>query len=70
MVGATPNRCASRVVIGAAIIAATPAMAVLSPISVEGMPRFSRIMLRRGRPRPIAMPTEEIDEMAAKSDGQ
>ncbi len=34
-----------RVVIGAAIIAATPAMAELRPINVDEMPRFSRMML-------------------------
>jgi len=51
-------------------MAAMPAMAELRPISVEGIPRFSRMMLRSGRPRPIAIPTAVIAEMAATSEGQ
>ena len=70
MVEATPYLWASLVVTGAAAMAATPAIAVLSPIRVEATPRFSRMMESSGSPSPIAMPTAEIDETAATSDGQ
>ena len=70
MVGTTPSLCASLVVTGAAAMAAMPAIAEFSPIRVEEMPRFSRMMLSSGRPRPIAIPTAEIAEMAAIREGQ
>ncbi len=70
MVRATPQVWAILVVTGAATIEATPAMAALRPIRVEEIPRFSRMMLRSGRPRPMAMPTALMAEMAAISDGQ
>src|SRR5689334_22623344 len=70
MVLATPKSWASLVVMGAASIDATPAMAALRPINVDGMPRFSRMMDRSGKPRPMAMPTALMAAMAAISDGQ
>ena len=70
MVCATPKRWASQVVTGAAAMEATPAMAELRPIIVEEMPRFSRMMLSSGRPRPMAMPTAEIAATAALTEGQ
>ena len=70
IVVATPNWWANQVVTGAAAMAAMPAMAEFSPINVEEMPRFSRMMLSRGRPRPMAMPTAVMAETAATRDGQ
>ncbi|MCY1242716.1 hypothetical protein D9M72_557000 [compost metagenome] len=58
------------VVNGAATIDATPAMAEFKPISVEEIPRFSMMIDRSGRPRPIAMPTALIAATAAISDRQ
>ena len=45
-------------------------MAEFSPIIAEEMPRFSRMMLSSGRPRPMAMPTAEIAATAAVTEGQ
>ena len=56
---------ASGVASGAAAIDASPATAVLRPIIVAEMPRVSRMMLRSGMPSPMAIPTTEIEEMAA-----
>ena len=67
MVQTTPNRAASGVARGAAAIDATPAIAVFRPIIVAEMPRASRMTLRSGMPRPMAMPTTMIEEMAAAS---
>ncbi|MNK80759.1 hypothetical protein D3C87_1004840 [compost metagenome] len=70
MVRATPKSWAILLVTEAAIIAATPAMAEFTPIMVEEMPRFSRMIDRSGRPRPMATPTALMAEMAAISEGQ
>ena len=70
MVVEVPHSWARRVVKGAAIMAAIPAMAELMPMSVEEMPRFSMMRDRSGRPRPMAMPTAEMAAMAAMSDRQ
>ena len=65
IVQTTPNRMASGVAKGAEAIEATPAIAVLRPIMVAEWPRNSRMTLSSGMPRPMAMPTTEIEEMAA-----
>ena len=49
---------------------ATPAIAEFTPIMVEEMPRFSRMIDRSGRPRPMATPTALMAEIAAISEGQ
>ena len=65
MVQTTPKRAASGVASGAAAIDARPATAVLRPIMVADVPRLSRMTLKSGMPSPMAMPTTEIEEMAA-----
>jgi hypothetical protein len=70
MVQTTPKRTASGVASGAAAIDARPATAVFRPIIVADVPRLSRMTLRSGMPRPMAMPTTEIEEMAAVSGSQ
>lgn len=70
MVRATPKSWAILVVTGAAIMAATPAIAEFTPIMVEEMPRFSRMIDSSGSPRPMATPTALMAEIAAISEGQ
>jgi hypothetical protein len=67
MVATTPKRTASGMASGAAAIEAMPATAVLRPIIVAEWPRLSRMTLSSGVPRPIAMPTTLMAEIAAPS---